>query len=248
MSGFYPHQGQRATNDGMDEELARQYYSNTGYQVVSPTMMVQFSTVVPGMTGYVPTNSVPSPGYQASDPSRHYQNPYAIQPPSAAAIEGFHPQLMTSSPPSYPGYMTESAYQTPMAYPHAHGDEDQYQEHRLHHPTSPSDAQDLAESGIPDTSTGTWCCRYPGCTSRSVFTRACDLRKHFNRHKKYLFCRFDGCPQATEGGFSSKKDRARHEAKHNPQIACEWEGCDRVFSRIDNMKDHVRRIHVRQSR
>jgi hypothetical protein len=43
--------------------------------------------------------------------------------------------------------------------------------------------------------------------------------------------------------FASKKDRARHEAKHNPHIRCGWEGCDRVFSRLDNMKDHVRRIH-----
>ena len=50
------------------------------------------------------------------------------------------------------------------------------------------------------------------------------------------------------GGFSSKKDRARHEAKHNPRILCEWMGeggerCGRRFSRVDNMKDHVRRIH-----
>jgi len=50
------------------------------------------------------------------------------------------------------------------------------------------------------------------------------------------------------GGFSSKKDRVRHEAKHNPRILCEWIGadggmCGRKFSRVDNMKDHVRRIH-----
>ena len=52
----------------------------------------------------------------------------------------------------------------------------------------------------------------------------------------------------TTGGFSSKKDRARHEAKHNPRILCEWVGeggerCGRRFSRVDNMKDHMRRIH-----
>jgi hypothetical protein len=109
-----------------------------------------------------------------------------------------------------------------------------------------------------------------------LFTRGCDLRKHFNRHSKHLFCRVKGCPQSEEacaagesngsrgsilggggsggggggggGGFSSKKDRARHEAKHNPGIRCEWRGpegeeCGRVFSRMDNMKDHVRRIH-----
>lgn len=107
-----------------------------------------------------------------------------------------------------------------------------------------------------------WRCAYPGCTSRATFTRGCDLRKHYNRHSKHLFCRVEGCPQSEAaaasrakstdqpltGGFSSKKDRARHEAKHNPGIKCEWRGpegeeCGRVFSRMDNMKDHVRRIH-----
>ncbi|KAJ9613994.1 hypothetical protein H2200_002130 [Cladophialophora chaetospira] len=110
--------------------------------------------------------------------------------------------------------------------------------------------------------TQSWRCAYPGCTSRATFTRGCDLRKHYNRHSKHLFCRVDGCPQSEgaaaaraksadqplTGGFSSKKDRARHEAKHNPGIKCEWRGpegeeCGRVFSRMDNMKDHVRRIH-----
>lgn len=74
------------------------------------------------------------------------------------------------------------------------------------------------------------------------------------------------CPQSAAscanrkdggGGFSSNKDRARHEAKHDPRIRCEWRGkdargvevrCDRVFSRTDNMKDHVRRIHVKGER
>lgn len=82
---------------------------------------------------------------------------------------------------------------------------------------------------------GTWSCAYPGCTSRAVFTRGCDLRKHHKRHTKSFFCRYPGCTQATGGGFSSKKDLARHEAKHNPGVVCEWDGCDRIFSRVDNM-------------
>ena len=82
---------------------------------------------------------------------------------------------------------------------------------------------------------GTWSCAYPGCTSRAVFTRGCDLRKHHKRHTKSFFCRHPGCSQASGGGFSSKKDLARHEAKHNPGVACEWDGCDRIFSRVDNM-------------
>jgi len=90
---------------------------------------------------------------------------------------------------------------------------------------------------------GTWHCAFPDCTSRAVFTRGCDLRKHYRRHSKYLFCRHKGCPQSTTGGFSSKKDRARHEAKHNPDVPCDLRGCARVFSRVDNMKDHVGRVH-----
>lgn len=99
--------------------------------------------------------------------------------------------------------------------------------------TSPS-VRAIADYGYKN-SDGTWSCAWPGCTSRSRFTRACDLRKHYKRHSKTLFCRHNGCPQSTEGGFSSKKDRARHEAKHNPMITCEWEGCGRLFSRVDNM-------------
>jgi hypothetical protein len=104
--------------------------------------------------------------------------------------------------------------------------------------------KDLTNYGIPNAD-GSWRCAYPGCTSSATFHRGCDLRKHFNRHRKHLFCRHEGCPQAVAGGFSSKKDRARHEAKHNPGVVCEWRGCGRVFSRVDNMKDHVRRIHKR---
>ncbi|MCJ1313742.1 hypothetical protein MMC25_007422 [Agyrium rufum] len=108
-------------------------------------------------------------------------------------------------------------------------------------------ATDLDNYGFLNGDQQTWRCAYPGCSSKARFSRACDLRKHFNRHNKTFFCRHDGCPQATEGGFSSKKDRLRHEAKHNPGINCEWEGCERIFSRVDNMKDHVRRIHRKGS-
>lgn len=88
-------------------------------------------------------------------------------------------------------------------------------------------------------SSGTWSCAYPGCTSQSRFRRGCDVRKHYKRHTKSFYCRHQGCPQAVEGGFSSKKDRARHEGKHNPVIVCEWEGCGRLFSRQDNMVSGV---------
>jgi hypothetical protein len=44
-------------------------------------------------------------------------------------------------------------------------------------PSSP----DLRAYGFPNKN-GTWSCAYPGCTSRAVFTRGCDLRKHHKRH------------------------------------------------------------------
>jgi hypothetical protein len=98
-------------------------------------------------------------------------------------------------------------------------------------PNSP----DLREYGFPNQD-GTWSCAYPGCTSRAVFSRGCDLRKHHKRHTKSFFCHHE----ATGGGFSSKKDLARHEARHNPGVLCDWEGCDRVFSRVDNMVSSFR--------
>lgn len=109
--------------------------------------------------------------------------------------------------------------------------------------SSPGNPADLQNFGFPLSDGRSWRCAYPGCTSQAVFTRGCDLRKHFRRHTKSLFCRFEGCPQTAQPGFSSKKDRDRHEAKHAPGVSCEWEGCERLFSRVDNMKDHVRRIH-----
>ncbi|EED17122.1 C2H2 transcription factor, putative [Talaromyces stipitatus ATCC 10500] len=233
----------------LDEEELAQYYSNMTYPMGSSPMMSQYPTAMPGSTGYAPTGSLTSYGYQTAQ----YQNPYTMSPDSAAPMQDYQ-QLMTSPPPSYPGYMSETTYQSSLDYPRAQGDvlnhPDNYRlmNYTLNRPTSPTETNDLQEYGIQDPSSGTWRCRHPGCTSKAVFTRACDLRKHFNRHMKYLFCRYEGCPQATEGGFSSKKDRDRHEAKHNPQIPCEREDCDRVFSRMDNMKDHVRRIHGKRSR
>ena len=153
--------------------------------------------------------------------------PETIITPSSAPTASFDsPPIITNSPaPSAP-----SDFETYSSRPHS----------------SPprSNPADLSRYGIP-TVDGAWRCAHPGCTSQAVFRRGCDLRKHFNRHRKHFFCRYDGCSQSHQGGFSSKKDRARHEAKHNPGVVCEWDGCGRVFSRVDNMKDHVRRIHRR---
>ncbi|MCJ1283748.1 hypothetical protein MMC26_003079 [Xylographa opegraphella] len=143
-------------------------------------------------------------------------------------LDYFHPEPSRSPALGIPGPSGSSTSLTPSAMPSRS--------------TSPH-THDLNNYGFLNSDQRSWRCAYPGCASKAVFVRPCDLRKHFNRHSKSYHCRYDGCAQATEGGFSSKKDRARHEAKHNPGVPCEWEGCERIFSRRDNMLDHVRRIH-----
>lgn len=202
-------------------------------------------SVIPTTAGFGPPASI---GFQVSQPNIQYLNPYTTAPQPPQPVGGsYSPPQTTHIQSPYTSYALATSVQSPVTHGRSGGHEqpNYLPDNSLQRATSPSEGQDLEEYGMWDPSTGIWRCRYPGCSSKSVFTRACDLRKHYNRHNKYLFCRFDGCPQATDGGFSSKKDRARHEAKHNPQIPCEWEDCDRVFSRMDNMKDHVRRIHAR---
>ena len=82
---------------------------------------------------------------------------------------------------------------------------------------SPNPA-DLHNFGLPLPDGRSWRCAYPNCTSQARFTRGCDLRKHYRRHTKSLFCRHEDCPQSREGGFSSKKDRDRHESKVLPNL------------------------------
>ena len=98
-------------------------------------------------------------------------------------------------------------------------------------------------------------CPFPDCKSTAIFTTGRDFRRHYRQHFKRFFCRYPECPQSTSDareagkkGFATRKDRARHEAKHNPAIRCKWrapngEQCSRTFSRMDNMRDHYRRIH-----
>ncbi len=207
------------------------------------------------------------------------QSPYAFHANTPQQQEGYlSPQGLHHSNPRTIHYSHSRSESTISGScsprPQAHSAPSDYSIDSHASNTSPSSSSLLAY-GVPVASAGisasqTWRCAYPGCTSRALFTRGCDLRKHFNRHSKHLYCRVDGCPQSeacamvessnngrrssvSSGGFSSKKDRARHEAKHNPGVKCEWRGpegeeCGRVFSRMDNMKDHVRRIHRKGSR
>ncbi|KAK6812067.1 hypothetical protein RU639_012156 [Aspergillus parasiticus] len=160
--------------------------------------------------------------------------------------EYMHTPSSISSSPYYPPDHNPTAYPSPTSATAAVVSASASSTRSLSTPPQGSANQkDLTNYGIQNADQ-TWRCAYPGCTSQTIFRRGCDLRKHYNRHRKHLFCRHRGCPQAVAGGFSSKKDRDRHEAKHNPVVCCEWAGCERVFSRVDNMKDHVRRIHRRR--
>jgi hypothetical protein len=86
--------------------------------------------------------------------------------------------------------------------------------------------------------------------------RSNSSRKRLKTDRAPYFCRVPGCERAAQSqaqsdpakGFGTAKDRARHEASHDPQVKCSWHTsgkghCSRVFSRVDNMRDHVKRVH-----
>lgn len=193
---------------------------------------------------YRPTvaSTYPPQPYWTSHPAQmaHTHPSYSTYPPPTGTLAPTAAFQATSSP-MYSSQMSSTrASRSPsasstggLAIPTSRTATTDSSRTALSRSLSPS-APDLRAYGYPNKN-GTWTCAYPGCTSRAVFTRGCDLRKHHKRHTKSFFCRHEGCPQATGGGFSSKKDLARHEAKHNPGVMCEWQGCDRVFSRVDNM-------------
>lgn len=83
-------------------------------------------------------------------------------------------------------------------------------------------------------------CPHPACTSRVLFTRQCDINKHFHLHLRTYTCRTPagkGCLVA----FATAKDRRRHESSHAPSIVCNI--CGRIFSRQDNLLSHRRKLH-----
>lgn len=156
-----------------------------------------------------------------------------------------------------------SGYQTPPSFGSS-SDEDQTESPSAPSMTRPGTTDesmtceqivvsvDTLQSG--STTAHAWRCAFDGCSSRMLFTRQCDLRKHYQRHTQQYYCRKDGCDRSHKlntpniSSFPSKKDRDRHEAMHDPRIKCAWRGgiCGRTFSRLDNMKDHVRRVHEKR--
>lgn len=210
-------QGQYYTQPQPFYQQPQHYQEQYGYQV---------SQTQPWVTPIVPSNYPYEQQTVTSFPQ--YSEPGAFSPELTAAGPS-----RTSTGYLSPDEADQSRMSRSTSFASNASSVQSYSETDASRDASPS-ASEMAKWGRRNAN-GSWSCAYPGCSSRSTFNRGCDLRKHYKRHTKSLFCRHEGCPQHTEGGFSSKKDRARHEAKHDPKIVCEWEGCDRLFSRVDNM-------------
>ncbi|KAK0928970.1 hypothetical protein LTR29_017194 [Friedmanniomyces endolithicus] len=212
----------------------RPLYESSQYQ---QAVDIDISQHPAWVTPVVPSNYHPTPYSDASFPAFSgafdYGQNLVTAGPSSASVDYLSPEEAAQTRTSRATSFASNASSAPSL-----------SQSDFSRSVSPS-ASEMAKWGYRN-ETRSWSCGYPGCASKSTFSRGCDLRKHYKRHTKTLFCRHEGCPQATSGGFSSKKDCARHEAKHNPKVACEWDGCDRLFSRVDNMKDHVRRVHRKQ--
>ena len=185
----------------------------------------------------VPADSFPGPSQYVSWPSTSLPPLTPVDYPRVS-----YPPSSTPVVPSTP-YPAEAWPNAP--WPTLHPDDAEASSSNSRS-VSPN-PNDLHHFGILLPDGKSWRCAYKGCTSQARFTRGCDLRKHFRRHTKSLFCRHEDCPQSKDGGFSSRKDRDRHESRHKPGVVCSHDGCGRVFSRVDNMKDHVRRIHDKKA-
>jgi hypothetical protein len=247
------------------DDIYAQYYAAT----YPPASQQQYSTMdaqVPlPQTAWIDNSmqTYPQPSFYESSPALQPQTSLPAQAPSfwTGATFAEEPSsyiqtapALTLSPPQVSSEFDFNQLNNPIPTRHSRGlsfaSVNSYDSYSSNNDGSP----DASESNFSRSSSpghadlsaygylnhqGTWSCAYPGCTSRAVFTRGCDLRKHHKRHTKSFFCRYPGCSQATGGGFSSKKDLARHEAKHNPGVVCEWDGCDRIFSRVDNMVSFI---------
>ncbi|KAF3005132.1 hypothetical protein E8E13_010327 [Curvularia kusanoi] len=197
----------------------------------SPPNIMYSSPPLHQMAHPVPT-TLPSNGPIYTQP--HYRpvmnSPYPAHTPWSSQAMSMPP--ITSY--SYPSYTTMTA--GPVLAPDTNLLPQSYAGPRA----SRSHSASSSAPGIPSSAPSE---RTP---PRSLSPSSPDLRAYGFPNKNGTW--HAECPQATGGGFSSKKDLARHEAKHNPGVLCDWAGCDRVFSRVDNMRDHVKRIHHKASR
>ena len=229
---FYQNQAQNARTSQFS---SRPSYSHQ--YATSPAMVTTASRAPPVYSTPANYTSWPGSSWPATGSNDYSRSDYG-RTEYGRSEYGRSPYATVSTPfvPSSP-YLAEQSYSN-APWPPLHPDDIASEHSRS---TSPNPA-DLHNFGNPLPDGRSWRCAYPNCTSSATFTRGCDLRKHFKRHTKSIYCRYEDC-QSREVGFSSKKDRDRHESRHAPRIHCTQRDCERVFSRVDNMKDHVRRIH-----
>ncbi|TGZ80055.1 hypothetical protein EX30DRAFT_341892 [Ascodesmis nigricans] len=87
------------------------------------------------------------------------------------------------------------------------------------------------------------------CTQCPYQASTCEgLQRHLQKHAKSHHCRFPNCSR-TEG-FATPNDRERHEKSVHKIPGQYWKCMDqqcssygKEFSRRDNLKDHLRRMH-----
>lgn len=90
-------------------------------------------------------------------------------------------------------------------------------------------------------------CDFPNCPRGSTpFSRPCDLNKHRKTHEKNHLCTMklpSGAP--CEQRFATSKDLKRHQnsGAHGAQGDYVCPHCGSRKSRLDNLKDHMRRKH-----
>ena len=210
MSGFLSREAE-GVNSAQEAEDGRTYYQTTAhdpclaYRASRPPYQQQWTTALhPEMTS---VQSQPSP-YVFSTPAQYMSWP-SLDPNAFTGGQCAPPapHVVPSSP-----YSSESNIPWSILHP------DDAVVPSDSRSVSPNPA-DLHNFGLPLPDGRSWRCAYPNCTSQAKFTRGCDLRKHYRRHTKSLFCRHEDCPQSREGGFSSRKDRDRHESKVLPSYS-----------------------------
>src|SRR5690606_11685599 len=89
-------------------------------------------------------------------------------------------------------------------------------------------------------------CDFPNCPRTAPFSRPCDLNKYRKTHEKNHICTMNlpsGGP--CEQRFATSKDLKRHQnsGAHGAQGDYECPHCGCRKSRLDNLKDHMRRKH-----
>ena len=211
MSGFLSREAEAALS-AREAEARRNSYRTTAHDPRlaehtsrSPYQQQWTTALHPAMT---PAQSQTSP-HVFSTPVQYVSWP---SPNPNAFARGQHaPPVVPSSP-----YSSEQNWPS-VPWPTLHPDDVEVSSDSRS--TSPNPA-DLYNFGFPLPDGRSWRCAYPNCTSQARFTRGCDLRKHYRRHTKPFFCRHEECPQSSEGGFSSRKDRDRHESKVPPVPLC----------------------------